>query len=99
MQTFVKLTRLLRGRLEAAIPPATLEREVMNKIRLACPDVRWGASYALLGPVDYLDIFQAPDVETAMKVATIVRTDGYASTETWPAIEWERFKSLIASVE
>jgi uncharacterized protein with GYD domain len=98
MQTFVMLTRLARGRMEATIPPTTLEREVMNKIRLDCPTVRWGASYALLGPVDYLDIFQAPDIETAMKVAAIVRSEGHASTETWPALEWDRFKSLIASV-
>jgi uncharacterized protein with GYD domain len=98
MQTFVMLTRLSRGRMEAGIPPTTLEREVMNKIRLDCPEVQWGASYALLGPADYLDIFQAPDVEAAMKVAAIVRTDGHATTETWPALEWDRFKSLIASV-
>lgn len=32
-----------------------------------CPEVRWQASYVLLGPADYLDIFTAPDNATATK--------------------------------
>ena len=98
MQTFVMLTRLLRGKLEASIAPAALEHKVMAKIEAECPEVRWGASYALLGPADYIDIFEAPDVETAMKVAAIVRSNGYASTETWPAVDWDRFKSMVSAL-
>jgi uncharacterized protein with GYD domain len=94
MQTFIMLTRLSRGRDEAQIPPAALERGVMDRIKADCPDVTWTASYALLGPADYLDIFQAPDCEAAMKVALIVRSFGYATTETWPATDWERFKAI-----
>lgn len=94
MQTFVMLTRLVRGRAESKVEPETLERQVMRKIETECPSVSWGASYALLGPADYLDIFQAPDCDTAMKVALIVRSFGYATTETWPATDWERFKTI-----
>jgi hypothetical protein len=35
--------------------------------------VTWRANYAVLGPYDYLDIFETPDIEAAMKVSTIVR--------------------------
>jgi uncharacterized protein with GYD domain len=52
-------------------------------------------NYAVLGPCDYLDIFQAADIEVAMKVSTIVRTFGHAHTEVWPATEWQRFKEIV----
>ena len=60
-----------------------LSHEVASRIRSDCPEVEWQASYAILGPTDYLDIFSAPDIETATKVATIIRTFGHATTEVW----------------
>ena len=95
MQTFVMLTRLVRGRQEADTPAVRLEQDVMRRVEAECPDVTWTASYALLGGADYLDIFQAADCEAAMKVALIVRSSGHATTETWPATDWERFKVLV----
>jgi hypothetical protein len=32
---------------------------------------------------DYLNVFTAPDIEMAMKVAAIIRTFGHARTEIW----------------
>jgi hypothetical protein len=42
-----------------------------------------------------VDVFQAPDIETATKVSTIVRTFGHAQTEIWAATEWQRYKDII----
>lgn len=95
MSTFIMLTRLTHGALASPSSLENLEREVMDRIRAECPDVKWQSSYAVLGPCDYLDVFQAPDIETATKVATIVRTFGHAETEIWGATEWERFKELV----
>lgn len=95
MPVFVMLTRLAHGTLRAPEALEDLERRVMERIRADCPDVAWISSYAVLGPYDYLDLFRADGLEDAMKVATIVRTFGHASTEIWGATEWQRFKDLV----
>lgn len=37
----------------------------------------------------------APDETVAAKVVVIIRSFGHAETETWTALPWERFESLI----
>ena len=93
MSTFILLTRLAHGALASPNSLANLEREVTERIRAKCPEVERVSSYAVLGPYDYLDVFRAPDIETATKVATIVRTFGHA--ETWGATEWDSFKERV----
>lgn len=95
MSTFVMLTRMAPETLASPRTLETLERRAMDHIRADCPQVEWVHNYALLGPYDYLDIFNAPDVETATKVATIVRTFGHAHSEVFPATEWDKFKEII----
>ena len=95
MQTFIMLTRLSHGALRSPSSLENLEREVMERIGAECPEVEWLSSYAVLGPSDYLDIFMAPDNETATKVATVVRTFGHADTEVGGATEWKKFKELV----
>ncbi|MDH5648317.1 MAG: GYD domain-containing protein [Gammaproteobacteria bacterium] len=95
MATFIMLTRLSP---EAANSPnslADLEARVMKQIRSECPEIKWLHSYAVLGPYEYLDIFEAPDIETATKVSTLVRIYGHAKAEVWAATEWGRFKELM----
>jgi len=66
---------------------------------LECPPcVEWAASYALTGPWDYLDLFRAPDHETATKVAILVRLGAHAHVELWPATPWERFKHVLEAL-
>jgi uncharacterized protein with GYD domain len=98
MATFIMLTRLSHGALRSPEELEKLERQVSDRIGAECPEVEWSSSYAILGPYDYLDIFQAPDIESATKVATIVRTFGHALTETWAATEWQRFKEIAGGI-
>jgi len=88
------LTRLAHGTLKSPLALEELERAVMERVRRECPLVQWIQSYAILGGYDYVDIFRAPDNEAAVKVSTLVRTFGHASTELWPAMPWGRFKEL-----
>lgn len=96
--TFIMATRLSP---EAAQSPQNLEeleRKTAALIQAQCPEVQWLGNYSILGPYDYIDIFTAPDNETAMTVAAITRTSGHAYTEVWTATKWERFKELIRSI-
>ena len=95
MPTFVLLTRLSPEAIRSPEALERLERAAMERIREECPDIEWLNNYAVFGPYDYLDIFNAPDVDTAAKVATLIRIHGHAQTETWAAVEWGRFKELV----
>jgi len=95
MATFILLTRLSPEAVREPGALAELNRQVAERIRQRCPQVRWLGNYAILGPYDYLDIFEAPDTEVAAQVSAIVRTLGHATTETWAAIPWDRFKEQV----
>lgn len=98
MATFIMLTRLNTDAVKSPRRLEQLERDVVGRIEKDCSDVKWGASYAVLGPYDYVDIFTAPDIEAAMRVSALVRTFGHAQTEVWAAAEWDRFKALLRSL-
>jgi len=98
MPTFVLLTKLSP---EAAHDPQAYEelnRAVTERIKQHCPEVRWIGNYWILGPYDYLDIYEAPNEEVASQVATIIRTFGHATTETWTAVPWDRFLELMTRI-
>jgi uncharacterized protein with GYD domain len=95
MATYVILTRLTPESVKAPGELKRLEREVADRIRRECPQVKWVGNYAVLGPYDYLDIFEAPDEMVAAKVAMLIRSYGHAVTETWTVLPWERFEIVI----
>lgn len=95
MQTFIMLTRLAPGVVQSPKTLEELERKAVDAIKENCPEVKWKASYAVLGPYDYVDIFEAADIETATRVSTLIRTFGHAQTEVWGATDWDRFKDVV----
>ena len=94
MPTYAMLTRLSPEALTRPTAVADLNRKVQQRVKRECRGVKWLANYAVLGPCDYLDIFESPDVETATKVALLIRTLGHATTETWVLTPWDRYLGL-----
>jgi len=99
MATYVMLTRLSPEAVSRPESVTDLNRQVEDRIKRQCPNVRWVANFAILGPCDYLDIFEAPDADAATKVALLVRSFGHATTETWVATQWERFVELAKELK
>jgi uncharacterized protein with GYD domain len=99
MPTYAMLTRLSPEALTRPESVVDLNGQVEDRIKWECPEVRWLANYAVLGPCDYLDVFEAPDVDTATKVALLVRSFGHATTETWLVTPWDRFTDLAKGLK
>jgi uncharacterized protein with GYD domain len=98
MSIFLMQTRVSADALSQPKSLETLGRDVAEQIREHCPDVRWIASYAVLGPCDYLDVFEAPNIEAATRVSVLVRSHGRAESQIWPALAWPEFKSLLRAL-
>jgi uncharacterized protein with GYD domain len=97
MATYVMLTRLSPDAITEPDSIKALGRRVIDKLNIEIPEANWLSSYATLGPYDYLDLFEAPDNETAAKVSVIVRSFAHATTKIWPATNWERFLEVVGS--
>ncbi len=99
MPTFVLMTKLSpelagdpRGRKRAG-------REWLRQVAERCPGVKWVAHYALLGQYDFMDIYEAPDLETAHKVSYLSMAGGASNAESWPAMPYEHYVKVIDETE
>ncbi|KAI3603184.1 hypothetical protein D8I24_3007 (plasmid) [Cupriavidus necator H850] len=98
MAIFIMETRVSVESLRQPRSFEALERGVAGYLEKVCPDVKWLGSYATLGPYDYLDIFEANDIETAMQVSVLVRAYGHGEASVHPAVDWGRFKHLVRNL-
>lgn len=87
-----KLTPEISGDLKKR---EAIGKEWKKKVDEVCPDVKWKSHYALLGPYDFMDIYEADSDETAAKVSMITRAGGALSVETWPAFNWTNYLEII----
>jgi len=99
MSLFIMATRLMGKDAYPALHIEEKEGRVMRAIEEAGLEVEWLGNYATLGPYDYIDIFRAPDEETAIKVSTLVRSLGNAYAEVWGAVDWKRFRRLLTELK
>ena len=98
MPVFVLMTKLAPDSMHDARGRQAVGRDWMRKVKAACPDVSWLSHYALLGPYDYMDIYEAPDLETAHVVSMISRSEGALTAESWQAMPWDEHLRLMASL-
>jgi uncharacterized protein with GYD domain len=85
------ITRNMRNREE-------IGREWHQRVARQVPAVRFLTHYALLGPWDFLDIYEAPDEEAAAKVSMISLALGAVRAESWTAIPYARFVELTKEI-
>lgn len=95
MPTFVLMTKLPPEITRKMKDRADMGREWLNKVREKCPSVKFIGHYALLGPYDFLDIYEADNEEDAAKVSMISLAFGAERSESWSAIPYNRFLELV----
>ena len=104
MKTFVMMTKIapqdaniidITNRLKAHSKDSTAWLDEINK---QCPEVKVLAHYALLGPYDFMCIYEAPDEKTAAKVSLLSRGRGAFQVESWHAIPSREIAELIEGI-
>lgn len=98
MQTFILLTKLSPEVSKKVKARQKLGRAWIEKVHEKCPEVKFVNHYALLGPWDFMDIYEAPDQESAARVAMISLSKGAFSAETLNAIPYKRFVELTETI-
>lgn len=105
MKTFVMMTKMSSRDAHLVELGAKLQdraknsEEWLRQVKVKCPDIRFIAHYAILGYWDFMDIYEAPDEETAAKVSLISRAFGAHEVESWCAIPSERLQHLARELE
>lgn len=95
MPIFVLMTRLAPEALSDPRGRRTAGKAWLSKVSELCPEVRWIAHYAILGAYDFMDIYEAPDMETAHRVSLLSRSEGAATAESWQALPYDRYLKLL----
>ncbi len=71
----------------------------LRLVKEKVPNVKWIAHYAILGPYDFIDIFEADNEHEAAKVSLLSRTAGATFAESWTAIKYAEFLKLVEDLE
>ena len=95
MATYILATKLSTELTKDIRKRAEIGRKWMAKVKKECPEVKFIAHYALLGPYDFLDIYEAPNEKSAAKVSMISLSGGAVAAESWTAIPYKKFLDVI----
>ncbi len=98
MQTYVLMTKLAPEVAKRVRDRGKLGRAWLEEVKRKCPEVKFLSHYALLGRYDFLDIYEAPNEETAAKVSLISLENGAYLAESWIAIPYGRFVQLTEEI-
>ena len=104
MKTYVVMSKFCPqgpSLIEVASKMASVEttgRRWIEEVRKTCPKVKFLAHYALLGPYDFMDIYQAPDESTAAQVSLIASADHTFQCESWTAIPDRKLAEVLVKM-
>jgi len=71
----------------------------LELVKEKVPNIKWIAHYAILGPYDFIDIFEAKNELEAAKVSLLSRASGAAFAESWTAIQYTDFLKLVEDLK
>ncbi len=98
MQTYILLTKFSAKQSTEMKNRKKQGREWLEQVKKKCPEVKFISHYALLGKYDFMDIYQAPDEESAAKVSMISLSNGAFQSESLMAIPYKRFLKLAEDI-
>lgn len=99
MPTYVLMTKLSPQSMQDPRGRKRAGQEWKETVDKLVPGIRWHAHYALLGPYDFMDIYEAPNDEAAFRVSLLSRELGALVAESWPATPYEAFLRVARDVE
>lgn len=99
MPTFVLMTRLSPAAIQDAAGRRAMGKAWLKKVKKSCPKVKFRGHYAILGRYDFMDIYDAPDIETAHRISLISRAEGAVQAESWQALPYDEFLRVLDEVE
>jgi uncharacterized protein with GYD domain len=98
MKTFILLTKLSQEVAMHMKDRKTIGRNWLDEVKLKCPEVKFISHYAILGLYDFIDIYEAPDDETAAMVSLISRQNGATEAQSLTAIPYKDFVKLTGKL-
>lgn len=98
MHTYILMTKMSPEVSKQLKDRAKIGREWLEHVKEKCPDVKFISHYALLGTYDFMDIYEAPDPETAARVSMISLSYGAFQSESWTAIPYKEFLKLTEKI-
>jgi uncharacterized protein with GYD domain len=99
MPTYVLMTKLSPTAMKDPRGRRRAGQDWKAKVQRLVPGIEWKSHYALLGPYDFMDVYEAPDDAAAMRVSLLSRELGAQSAESWPAMSYDSFLTLAEQVE
>ncbi|HUX07057.1 MAG TPA: GYD domain-containing protein [Acidobacteriota bacterium] len=99
MPTFALLTKLSPETTANLDSKEEMGRTWYSKIKQSCPGVRWLHHFAILGPYDFMDIYEAENEEEAAKVSMVTLANGAAEAINWTLIPYQRYLAMIKDLE
>ena len=98
MPTYILITKLAAGQSADMKKRAKEGRAWLDQVKETCPEVKFLAHYFLLGQYDFIDIYEAPDEQTAAKVSLISQAKGAFQAQSLPAIPYKKYLELIDEI-
>ncbi len=91
METYILVTKLTSESLHDLNRIEENGRKWKKAIAEKCPEVKFLCHYSILGPYDFLSIYEEPNASVASKVSLISMSLGAQKAESWTAIPYHDF--------